>query len=318
MTRSGEHFGPAKGEELLRAVDSFLLGLDVERGVSPHTLEGYGRDLRDYLSYLGDRGVRRPAEVRRSHLLEFLTRREGEGLGARSRARLLSSLRGFHRHCCEAGFCPHDPTDDLPGPRLPRNLPHGLSVEEVERLLSVPDLSTPLGVRDAAMLELLYGCGLRASELCGLTRDRVDLRQSRVRVRGKGDKDRIVPMGEPAQWALERYLQGARASWPRGRLSDRIFLNARGGALSRVGLWKILKKHAAAAGLSDRVTPHVLRHSFATHLLMGGADLRAVQELLGHADIRTTQVYTHLHRDYLREQHLLHHPRAHRIGPRRP
>ncbi len=303
-------------EALSRAVDAFLLGLDVERGISANTLESYGRDLRDYLRHLARCGVRAPAEIGRAQVLDFLTRREREGLGAKSRARLLSTLRGFHRHCCEAGLSPVDPTDDLAGPRLPRTLPRSLSIEEVGRLLETPDPGTPLGLRDRAMLELLYGCGLRASELCGLTRDALDLEGAQLRVRGKGDKDRLVPMGEPARAALRRYLEEARATWPRAALSDRIFLNARGGPLSRVGLWKILRGHAAAAGLNERVTPHVLRHSFATHMLMGGADLRAVQELLGHADIRTTQIYTHLDRDFLREQHLLHHPRARRVGDR--
>ena len=311
--QEGSSVPPKVGEKLLRAADSFLLGLDVERGVSANTLESYGRDLRDYLSYLGQENVVASEEVGREHILEFLTRRQREGLGAKSRARLLSTLRGFHRHCCEAGLSPRDPTDNLPGPRLPRSLPHSLSVEEVRRLLEVPDLSSPLGMRDRAMLELLYACGLRASELCGIRRHALELRASQLRVRGKGEKDRMVPLGAPAKAALSRYLEQVRPGWPKGQLSDRVFLNARGGPLSRVGLWKILKKHASAVGLQDRVTPHVLRHSFATHMLVGGADLRAVQELLGHADIRTTQIYTHLDRDYLREQHLLHHPRARRV-----
>lgn len=305
---------PQGGDDslLFRATDAFLLGLDVERGASQNTLEAYSRDLRDYLEHLASSGVRSPQEVSREHVLEFLTQRERAGLSARSRARLLSTLRGYHRHCCEAGLCILDPTENLTGPRLPRSLPRSLRIEEVERLLEVPDLSTTLGQRDRALLELLYACGLRASEICNLILSGVDLGERQIRVRGKGDKDRLVPLGEPAADALRQYMEGGRTQILRTGSPDRVFLNARGGALSRVGLWKILKRHAAVVGLANRVTPHVLRHSFATHLLMGGADLRAVQELLGHADIRTTQIYTHLDRDYIREQHLLHHPRARR------
>jgi integrase/recombinase XerD len=309
MDRGGED------TPLLRATDAFLLGLDVERGASGNTLESYARDLRDYLEHLSSRGVRAPEEVSRELVLEFLTLRERAGLGARSRARLLSTLRGYHRYCCESGLCALDPTQNMTGPRLPRSLPRSLRIEEVERLLAAPDASTPLGCRDRALLELLYACGLRASEICGLLLSGIDLPGRQVRVRGKGDKDRLVPLGLPAAEALQRWLDTARPPILRPNSPDRVFLNARGGSLSRVGLWKILKRHAGGVGLANRVTPHVLRHSFATHLLMGGADLRAVQELLGHADIRTTQIYTHLDRDFVREQHLLHHPRARRRPP---
>jgi integrase/recombinase XerD len=296
------------------AADGFLLGLDVERGASAHTLESYGRDLRDYLGHLLAAGVTDPSAVDRGQILDFLAQRQREGLGARSRARLLSTLRGFHRHCCEAGFCAHDPTEGLAGPRLPRGLPRSLSVEEVERLIESCPGRTPLELRDRALLEMLYGCGLRATEICGLDLTAVDLPAATVRVLGKGGKERQVPLGGPAAAALAVWLEGGRPAVLRGRSIARIFLNARGTGLGRVGLWKILRRRAEGVGLADRVTPHVLRHSFATHLLMGGADLRAVQELLGHADIRTTQIYTHLDRDYVRQQHLLHHPRARRRG----
>ncbi len=305
---------PHQGEDssLLRASDAFLLGLDVERGASRNTLEAYARDLREYLGFLLTKRVREPEEISRDLVLEFLTLRTADGLSARSRARLLSTLRGYHRHCCESGLSAGDPTENMSGPRLPRTLPRSLRIEEVERLLATPVGDTPLGLRDRALLELLYASGLRASEICSIPVAGTDLRERRVRVRGKGEKDRLVPLGEPAADALEAWIQGGRPRILRPQSPDRLFLNARGGALSRVGLWKILKRHAAGIGMADRVTPHVLRHSFATHLLMGGADLRAVQELLGHADIRTTQIYTHLDRDFVREQHRLHHPRARR------
>jgi integrase/recombinase XerD len=297
------------------AGDAFLLALDVEQGASSNTLESYGRDLREYLSFLEREGFKEPKEVGRETVLAFLSLREREGLSARSRTRLLSTLRGYHRYLSESGLTQSDPTENLSGPKLPRRLPHTLRVEEVLRLLELPDPSTPLGLRDRAILEILYACGLRASELCDLPRRALDLEQELVRVVGKGRKERQVPLGGPARSALFEYLREGRPRLVRGSDTDRVFLNARGGALSRVGLWKILKKHGRQVGLADRLTPHVLRHSFATHLLIGGADLRVVQELLGHSSVATTQIYTHLDRDYVREQHLLHHPRARRTKP---
>jgi integrase/recombinase XerD len=302
---------------LLRAADLFLLGLDVERGASSHTLESYGRDLREYLGFLFAEKLTEPGQVDRRHLQKFLFERERQGLGARSRARLLSTLRGFHRHCCEAGLCASDPTEQLRGPRLPRSLPRVLRIEEIDALLSVPDPTTPLGQRDRALLELMYASGLRASETCGLAVEQALVGERLVRVRGKGDKERLVPMGEPAAHAITTYLAGARGRLVRHRSPRTLFVNARGGPLSRVGLWKILRGHAARCGLEGKVSPHTLRHTFATHLLLGGADLRVVQEMLGHADIRTTEIYTHLDRDHLRQEHLLHHPRSGR-GPSRP
>jgi len=301
------------GEAFQRGADGFLLGLDVERGASRNTLDAYGRDLRDYLDYVTEQGLEHPRAVERHHVRGFLHRRERDGLGARSRARLLSTIRGFHRHCCESGLCPHDPTAELPGPRPPRKLPRVLSQEEVERILTAPAATREeLRQRDIAMLELLYGSGLRASELCALAVRSIDAENRTLRVVGKGDKERVVPVGDYAAEAVERYRGDGREVLLKGRAREELFLNARGGALSRVGLWKVLQRHATSCGLDGRVGPHTLRHSFATHLLHGGADLRAVQEMLGHSDIRTTEIYTHLDRDYLRQEHLLHHPRAHR------
>ncbi len=308
---SSAHLADVAGDSPLhRATDAFLLGLDVERGAATNTLEAYGRDLRQYLSWLLAAGVTDPAAVTREHVRSFLLQRAQEGLSARSRARLLSTLRGLHRYCCEVGAAVADPCEGLRAPRLPRTLPHALDPAAVERLLQAPDARRPLGVRDRALLELAYACGLRASELCGLPLAALDPSQRLLRVRGKGSKERLVPVGEPALAAVALYLDSVRPRLARGRACDRIFLNVRGGPLSRVGLWKLLCKHAAACGLRGRVTPHTLRHSFATHLVLGGADLRAVQELLGHADIRTTEIYTHLDREFLREQHRRFHPRA--------
>jgi integrase/recombinase XerD len=295
---------------LQRAADGFLLGLDIERGASQHTLDNYARDLRDYLEYLSRAGVESPADVRSSHLRAFLQQRDREGLAARSRARTLSTLKGLHRYACEAGLATGDPARELRGPKLPRPLPHVLSVAEVERLLGAVDESHPLAQRDRALVELLYACGLRASELCALELSSLDRDEATIRVVGKGDKQRWVPVGAAALDATLSYLGGLRLRQSSKTGAREIFLNRRGRGLTRVGLWKILKRLAAGAGLAERVTPHVLRHSFATHLLQGGADLRVVQELLGHADVQTTQIYTHLDRQYLIEQHRRCHPRA--------
>lgn len=300
---------PGQGQ-LLRGADAFLLGLDIERGASPRTLDSYARDLRGYLEYLEREGVEDPGAIRREHVRGHLSRREAEGLAAPSRARLLSCLRGFHRQLCAMGLAGEDPTDGMRGPRRARPLPHSLSRAEVERLLSTPDPGTPLGQRDRAMLELLYGCGLRASEACQLPLAALDRAEALLRVRGKGDRERQLPVGGHALDAVEGWLATGRPALLKGKVLEELFCNARGGALSRVGLWKMLRKHALAAGLSGQASPHVLRHSYATHLLTGGADLRAVQELLGHADIRTTQIYTHLDRDYLFDQHRRFHPRG--------
>ncbi|HEX9640332.1 MAG TPA: tyrosine recombinase [Candidatus Krumholzibacteria bacterium] len=300
-------------QALLQAADGFLLALDIERGSSPHTLDAYARDLRGYLEFMSKRRVKHPAEIHRELLREYLAEPRVAGLAARSRGRLLSAIRGFHRHCCEAGLSTSDPTEHFRAAMPPRSIPQVLSIGEVERLLEAPAArNATLRQRDRAMLELLYGSGLRASELCVLPLRSVDLRERNVRVLGKGDKERQVPLGGESVAAVALYRDDAREILLKGRAREELFLNVRGGALSRVGLWKVLQRHAAACGLAGRVGPHTLRHSFATHLLYGGADLRAVQEMLGHSDIRTTEIYTHLDRDFLRQEHLLHHPRARR------
>lgn len=311
MTPTAPGSGPA---ELLRVADGFLLAIDVERGASARTLEAYGSDLRRYLDYLETRRVTRVDAVDRRAVLGFLERCEGEGLGPRSRARVLSSVRGFHRWACEAGIAAGDPTDDLRGPRLPRSLPRALQPEDIERLISSLDPAHRLFERDRAIVELMYSCGLRASELCDLPLTAVDFGEAWIRVRGKGDKERIVPVGRPALSALACWRDGLRQVLVGTTTREELIVNARGGPLSRMGLWKILRKAAVRCGLEDRLSPHVLRHCFATHLLQGGADLRAVQELLGHADVRTTQIYTKLDRKHLVELHRQCHPRSGEAG----
>lgn len=304
----------AGADELVRVAEGFLLAIDVERGASPRTLEAYGADLRRYLDALEARGIGRVGQVARRDVLDFLEACEQAGLGARSRARVLSSVRGFHRWACEAGLSGVDPTDDLRGPRLPRSLPRALQLADVERLLAGLDREHRLYDRDCAMLELMYSCGLRASELCELPVEAIDFGEAWIRVRGKGDKERVVPVGQPALVAVRRWLDGLRPTLVGSARRPELFVNARGGALSRMGLWKILRRSAVRCGLADRISPHVLRHCFATHLLQGGADLRAVQELLGHADVRTTQIYTKLDRRHLVDLYRDCHPRARASG----
>jgi len=296
--------------ELLRVADGFLLAVDVERGASARTLDAYGSDLRRYLDYLERAGRSRVGAINRRDILGFLQACEGEGLGARSRARMLSAVRGFHRWACESGLATDDPTDDLKGPRLPRSLPRALRVSDIERLIGSLDPAHRLYDRDRAILELMYSCGLRATELCTLPVAAIDFAEAWVRVRGKGDRERIVPVGRPALAAAERWRDGLRPVLVGKATRPELFVNARGGPLSRMGLWKILRRVATACGLADRISPHVLRHCFATHLLQGGADLRAVQELLGHADVRTTQIYTKLDRQHLVRLHRDCHPRS--------
>ena len=273
-------------------LDGFQMSLEIERNVSAHTLEAYSRDLQRYLSGLMEEGVQSPAQVRPSHIDRFLARCDLEGLGPRSRARALSAVRGYHRWACESGAALRDPTADHRGPRLPRSLPRVLRPDEVLHLFASIDRTHPLALRDVALFELMYSSGLRASEACSLPVEGVDADEALVRVRGKGDKERIVPVGLPALDALLRYRDELRPGLLRRRAVRELFVNARGGPLSRQGLWKILRTRATAAGLAERVSPHVLRHCFATHLLHG------------------PQIYTHLDREHLFAVHRHCHPRA--------
>ena len=291
------------------SVDAFLDYLVIEKGLQPNTIRAYARDLRAYHETLEELGVDAPSRLTREALEIHAIRLSRRGLTPASRARMLSTLRHFHRFLAREGIGPEGVGDRVSRPRLPRRLPGVLTLAQVEALLEQPD-GTPLGLRDRAMLEMAYGAGLRVSELCGLSLDAVDGGQSIVKVTGKGGRQRVVPYGRAAERALKRYLQAGRPFLVTGRVSPHLFVNARGGPLSRVGVFKRLKQHAAAAGIERRVSPHVLRHSFATHLLEGGADLRLVQELLGHADISTTQIYTNIDTRHILEAHRAFHPRA--------
>ena len=292
-----------------RVVDRFLDALWVERGLSRQTLSAYGSDLRAFGRWLEARGGAL-LTASREDVLGYLAVKVQAGAKPRSTARLLSSLRRFYRWQIREGRLQVDPTTDVAAPRLGRPLPEALGESDVEALLMAPDTSDPLGLRDRAMLELLYATGLRVSELVGLAVTQLGLRQGVVRVIGKGDKERLVPMGEEAQGWVEEYLGHGRPALMGARQSNDLFVTARGAAMTRQGFWYRIKHYAAVAGVRGSLSPHTLRHSFATHLINHGADLRVVQLLLGHSDLSTTQIYTHVARHRLQDLHRLHHPRG--------
>jgi integrase/recombinase XerD len=291
------------------ALDQYLAHLRVERGLTQATLESYARDLREYLDWLARQGSSRLSEVTEPMILQHLGALQIRGLSRASQARHLAALRGLHKFANAEGLSPTDPSEGVGATRGSRPLPNFLSVDEVDRLLSQPDLSTAAGVRDRAMLEVLYASGLRVSELVALPLSAIDGQTGVVRVRGKGGKERIVPVGERARAALAAYFNGARQRLLGPQRSPDLFVTPRGGRMTRQGFWKLIGRYARGAGICQRVYPHTLRHSFATHLLERGADLRAVQAMLGHADIATTQIYTHVDRARLKAV-ISKHPRA--------
>lgn len=294
----------------------FLAYLELERGLSRNTLQAYRSDLLQFGEYLDAHGLC-VERVNHGDIAAFLAQlsagsAEYPPVAAATVARKIACLRSFYRHLRREELIAHDPTVDVRGPRKGRRLPHVLSRGDVTRLLSQPQGGDPLAVRDRALLEVMYACGLRSSEAVGLELRDVDLEEALLRARGKGSKERLVPIGSKAVTALSVYCRGARAELLGGRTQARLFVNRRGGGLTRQGLYKIVQGHARSAGLQDRMSPHTLRHSFATHLLAGGCDLRSLQEMLGHADLATTQVYTHLTADRLKDAYFSAHPRASR------
>jgi integrase/recombinase XerD len=297
----------ASGELEGRWLPEYLAALVVERGLAANSAAAYRSDLRRFGEWLAARDLD-ALRVDRADLRRYVSDMRGRGLSARSTARALAALRGFYRFLLETGAIGHDPTLELETPKLLRGLPHFLSAEQVEALLAAPDVATPLGLRDRAMLETLYATGVRVSELVGLTLDGLRLDPGFVRVWGKGSKERIVPLGSEARAWLARYLETVRPKLDR-RLAEEVFLTARGRGMTRQAFWYVIKRHGRTAGIAH-LSPHVLRHSFATHLLEHGADLRAVQAMLGHADISTTEIYTHVTRERLRQMYDRAHPRA--------
>ncbi len=312
MTPTAETSSPPPASGIEPLLLDFLAYLELERGLSRNTLEAYRCDLLQFGEFL-DRSGLSAAQATHGELAAFLS---GLDVAASTLARKVACLRSFYRHMRREGAIEHDPTAELHGPRKQQRLPRVLTREQVARLLMQPRGAEPLALRDRALLELMYACGLRASEAVGLALTDLDMDEGLLRASGKGSKERIVPIGRQALAALLAYLRAGRPLLLRGPASrpsearTRLFLNNRGGPLTRQGLYKIVQGHARSAGLHERMSPHTLRHSFATHLLAGGCDLRSLQEMLGHADLATTQIYTHLSAERLKHAYFNAHPRA--------
>jgi integrase/recombinase XerD len=285
----------------------YLDHLRVERGLTENTLEAYGRDLRKLEEFAGTRPL---LSLAQRDITEFVSHLRERGLGPRSQARAIHAVRGFYRYGVREGLIDGDPMENLKAPRAFQALPRYLTPTQVEALLAAPDVTRTLGVRDRAILEVMYATGMRASEVIGLPAEGVDMGLGIVRVFGKGRKERLVPLGRVAREWVERYVTEARGTLAKGQPTATLFVNHRGRTLSRMGLWGIVRRHAVTAGVERILTPHVLRHSFASHLLERGADLRSLQAMLGHADISTTQIYTHVTRERLRQLYDEFHPRA--------
>jgi integrase/recombinase XerD len=303
---------PAVRDQIDRAfwLEGFRDYLALEAGHSANTVEAYLRDLRRMGEFALSRGVRDPGRVGRPLLRDFVYLLKDLGLSAATIRREVSAIRTYYGFLVGEGRVSEDPSDRLETPRRGRTLPDTLTVREVEALLAAPGIDEPLGWRDRALLELAYGAGLRVSEVCGLVLRDLLLTEGLVRILGKGGKQRLVPIGRSTIGAVSVYLHSLRPTLDRGQSAGHVLLNARGEPLSRVGAWGIVKRATERAGITKRVTPHTLRHSFATHLLEHGADLRAVQMMLGHADISTTQIYTHIHQQRLKAVYDKHHPRS--------
>ena len=291
-------------------LERFAEYLVLEQGASARTRDAYARDLGQLVEWLALHKVQRPDQVAAAHLREFVYSLKDDGRSPATIRRRISAIRTWYRFLLTEGVVKADPSERLETPKRWRTLPDVLTPDEIERLIGAISLDEPLAFRDRAMLELAYGAGLRVSEWIGVASKDVLLDELVVRVFGKGGKERLVPIGRKAAGAVAIYLRELRPRLEKGAGNGRLFLNARGRPLSRMGAWTILRKYVTLAGIAKPVKPHTLRHSFATHLLQGGADLRAVQEMLGHSDISTTQLYTHIDREHLRQVHRQHHPRG--------
>ncbi|AMW98594.1 site-specific tyrosine recombinase XerD [Rummeliibacillus stabekisii] len=299
-------------QEILDAIADYIHFLRVERQLSQNTLQSYERDLKDYTQFLFEMSqLEKFDEIDKLQILKYLQSLQRKGISARTISRHISSIRSFHQFLLREKYSNNDPSVHLELPKIEQKLPKILSIEEIDRLLSMSDLSRPQGVRDQAMMELLYATGMRVSECITLNMEDIHLTMGFVRVFGKGGKERIIPLGNSAINACTNYLNHARFHLENPKLrTDALFINQRGKRLTRQGLWKLLKGYAEKANITKELTPHILRHSFATHLIENGADLRAVQEMLGHADISTTQIYTHISKSRLSEVYKQFHPRA--------
>ena len=291
-------------------VDAFLDHLTVERGLAANTRLAYRTDLVQFTGFLQQRGVRHLNAAERQHITDYLLYRRKNGLSPRSLARHLAAIRMFCRFLSREKLLATDATQTIDSPKLWRTLPHTLDYEEVGRLLAAPNTGTKLGLRDKALLEFMYATGLRVSEAANIKLSDINFEAGFLRSVGKGQKERIVPVGKPAIECVQRYLREARSSFAKAASLGEVFLSTRGQALSRKTIWVLIKKYSRIAGITKTITPHTLRHSFATHLLDNGADLRVIQEMLGHADISTTQIYTHVDQRRVKETHYRFHPRS--------
>lgn len=304
------NFGGAALKDDAGLLDEFCDALWLEDGLSRNSLDSYRRDLKIFAEWLTSSRNKSLVAAEHSDLLGYLANRYQGNIKPRSAARLLSSLKRFYRYLHREGRIDVDPSLEIDAPKLPRGLPGVLTEDDVQALITTPDVRTARGVRDRAMLETLYASGLRVSELVSLSMAQLNLNAGVLRVLGKGAKERLVPVGEEALDWLHRYLSEARSGLLGARNSDALFVTTRGQAMTRQAFWNLIKRYAVAAGIRKKVSPHTLRHAFATHLLNHGADLRAVQMLLGHTDISTTQIYTHVARERLKDLHAKHHPRG--------
>ncbi|MGB8956295.1 MAG: site-specific tyrosine recombinase XerD [Tumebacillaceae bacterium] len=293
-----------------KLIERFIHYLAVERGLAQNTLDSYQRDLNNYTEFLTRSNIRDLNQTRRANIIAYLADLQRKGRATSTISRNLASLRSFYGFLIRDGLIDSDPTTNLESPKIEKRLPKVLTVQEVEALLEGPDLGDVCGLRDKAMLELLYATGIRVSELVALNLSDVNLNMGFLKCFGKGSKERIIPLGTMALTSVSDYVMRARVKLLRNQEEESLFLNHHGQRLSRQGFWKIIKKYATSATIKKEITPHTLRHSFATHLLENGADLRAVQEMLGHADISTTQIYTHLTKSRLKEVYAKTHPRA--------
>jgi integrase/recombinase XerD len=293
-----------------RWIDSYMDYITVERGLSKNTLDSYNGDLVRYQSFLGGLGIVEIEETSKMEVMTYLLSLRKRDLSNKTVARSIAVLRGFYRWLADEGVLRGNPLEDMESPRTTRSLPEVLSLDEVDSLLNQPDSSRPIGMRDKAMLELLYATGLRVSELTNLVLNNINLEAGYLMVLGKGAKQRIVPMGQEALHWFKRYLEESRKRLLGSNRSPRAFVSQWGRGMTRQGFWKIIKKYALMAGMRKKISPHTLRHSFASHLLEGGADLRSVQTLLGHVDISSTQIYTHVTRERLKKIHARYHPRS--------
>lgn len=295
---------------MIEILAEYLDHLLIERGMAENTLEAYGRDLRRYFLFLKDKGITQLSDIKPDVIIEYLVKIKGEGLSANSMNRALAALRGLYKYLMQEKIITSSPLVNIDLAKVWMRLPDTISKEEMDIILAMPGNSTPAAMRDTAILELLYATGIRVSELINLTMNSVNWQVGFLIVMGKGGKERIVPIGKTAYDCTRLYVDNSRAQLMQRKVTDVLFLNRFGTGFTRQGLWKIVIRYAKKAGLLKKVHPHTFRHSFATHLLEGGADLRTVQVMLGHADISTTQIYTHITRDRLKEIHQRYHPRG--------